>query len=256
MKKALGYIGKYVAGLVIANVVMIPLFFLTNVGNFFFGGHLVGSLVVLAGVFLLGIKLKRLTINDLHIGLNSERAVKWLATFAGFFLLGFGVSILSSYFPLVNPAMDESMDQLLSQPFWMRATLFLLIAPLMEEIYFRRLMADALRGLKTPGAVLIITALVFAGLHPAPLAVLPLGIFLGLLTEREKRLVLPVLAHFVLNAFALFVPRFELDDLWILPLSALFITLGTVLIIIFLPKPLSPAEPELADSVAEAVSSP
>ena len=81
------------------------------------------------------------------------------------------------------------------------------LAPLVEEMYFRGRLLDALASRLGPGWSGAITSLAFAGTHGVP-AFLPayLVFAFALLTLRRRTggLAAPILAHMINNAFALF----------------------------------------------------
>jgi membrane protease YdiL (CAAX protease family) len=76
-----------------------------------------------------------------------------------------------------------------------------------EELVFRGVLQRSLAARLRPWSAVLITALVFAALHTVwrlPPA-LVLGVFLGFLYWRTQSLVLPMVAHFTINAASILV---------------------------------------------------
>ena len=84
-----------------------------------------------------------------------------------------------------------------------------LIAPLGEELFFRRLLYATLRRRIAMWPALLVSSSVFAATHlTAALTVLPVGLLLGWAYERTGRLQPCVLLHCLVNAFAAWLQVF------------------------------------------------
>jgi membrane protease YdiL (CAAX protease family) len=75
-----------------------------------------------------------------------------------------------------------------------------------EEILFRGVLQRSLEQVRSPRRAIVITACIFGILHLNPILVVPLiviGVYLGFLAWYTQSLALPVVAHFLNNAFAI-----------------------------------------------------
>jgi membrane protease YdiL (CAAX protease family) len=75
-----------------------------------------------------------------------------------------------------------------------------------EEILFRGVLQRSLEQVRTPRRAIVITACIFGILHLNPILVVPLiviGVYLGFLAWYTQSLALPIVAHFLNNAFAI-----------------------------------------------------
>jgi len=87
------------------------------------------------------------------------------------------------------------------------AMLLLLVgAPLGEELFFRGLLVNLLRERLRAAPAVLLAALLFALLHFYTLQFVPVlvsGVLLGLLYVRTGSIIVPIAAHFAVNALAL-----------------------------------------------------
>lgn len=98
---------------------------------------------------------------------------------------------------------------------------FLLLAPLVEELFFRGLIQSLFSPLliykfRIKGIVIsvpvVITTILFTAVHfsysiIALIFILSIGVLCGYLREKYDSIVPGVFAHFIFNFFAVFVPR-------------------------------------------------
>jgi len=98
--------------------------------------------------------------------------------------------------PLLLSSKDSSTPLLI-------ALLATVIAPLIEEIMFRGALYSGLRGYMNAPISIVLSALLFASIHPqGAIGMLPLtfiGIFLAFLREWRGSLVTPIIAHACVN---------------------------------------------------------
>lgn len=95
-----------------------------------------------------------------------------------------------------------------SKPLVVTGAIILLIfgAPLGEELFFRGLLVDLWKERLGTKKAVFLGALIFAGLHFYVLQFVPVlvsGIILGLLFTRSKNILIPVMAHSVVNGLIL-----------------------------------------------------
>lgn len=79
----------------------------------------------------------------------------------------------------------------------------IVIAPLVEEMFFRGFLYRGLRRWASPGGAAVISSVIFAGTHVIPLimpAIFVLGLVLSRLVERRDSLVPSIVAHAAFNA--------------------------------------------------------
>ncbi|HPT84051.1 MAG TPA: CPBP family intramembrane metalloprotease, partial [Limnochordia bacterium] len=84
--------------------------------------------------------------------------------------------------------------------------LLLVGAPLGEELFFRGLLVSLLRERLRAAPAVLLAALLFALLHFYTLQFVPVlvsGVLLGLLYVRTGSIIVPIAAHFAVNALAL-----------------------------------------------------
>lgn len=124
-----------------------------------------------------------------------------LAIVGGTLLLLVGTAIVSlaaralGLVPAEQPAL---LDAVRAVPAWQLYLAFGLLAPVGEELLFRRFMLTTLRRAFTPPSAQLATAVAFAALHgnlPAFPIYLFTGLVLGLAYERTGRLAAPIAIH-------------------------------------------------------------
>mgnify|MGYP005839866517 CR=1 FL=1 len=94
-----------------------------------------------------------------------------------------------------------------------------LIPAIAEEFMFRGLIQRSIEKSFAPVSSVIITGIIFGAYHLNPFSFIPLviiGIYLGYILIRSGSIWVPVVAHFVNNAFACLELHFKLDDDYIL----------------------------------------
>jgi membrane protease YdiL (CAAX protease family) len=117
-------------------------------------------------------------------------------------------SITTRFVPDLNSTAGEAADQLTKEGNRLTVLAFsfvvMVLAPIVEELFFRGLFFAALRkrGISTVLTV-IITGVVFAGFHFEPVrffVLLPTGIILGLVRAKTGSTAASMVAHGVVNA--------------------------------------------------------
>ncbi|WP_437185438.1 CPBP family intramembrane glutamic endopeptidase [Planctomicrobium sp. SH668] len=79
------------------------------------------------------------------------------------------------------------------------------LAPLKEELMFRVLLQTSLEKLMNPAAAILLTAVVFAGVHgfPDAIGLLPLSLVLGVIYYTSRSYLAVVVVHALFNAYNL-----------------------------------------------------
>lgn len=142
-------------------------------------------------------------ITNLKIGLRSYAAffpVLILAT-AGAYYLNRRLGVEPSPQPLVSRLLEERGFAV----FWL-GLIAVLLAPLVEEIFFRGIFYPALKNRIKLGGAMLVSALVFSLIHLEPagfISIFALGILLAWSYEKSGRLMVPIVIHAVHNALVL-----------------------------------------------------
>ncbi len=122
---------------------------------------------------------------------------------------GLGTALLAGIYTealrgVVPRELLESMVVFDSSCDWVVLYLWIAVAPaIMEELLFRGVMMGAYRGVMGPGLALMVTSLMFMGLHAMPIVfpvLLVVGLVLGYLRLRSGSVYPCILLHFVHNA--------------------------------------------------------
>lgn len=116
-----------------------------------------------------------------------------------------------SFFP--PSEVEIEFAKLMDGHAWYVLVLSLLIAPIFEELVFRKYALTLLTKSFSPASSILISALVFGAYHLTLRQFLfgtMLGILFGLVYYRTGRIALTMLFHFVFNAFGLVVEGFSM----------------------------------------------
>ncbi|WP_348699246.1 type II CAAX endopeptidase family protein [Duganella fentianensis] len=140
------------------------------------------------------------------------RGIRWAATFKAVLpatLLAIAAGLLSIYVirhTAYAPMLGLKIDGSATLKYWLLG-LAVVAAPLCEEFIFRGLIFGGLRRTLTPLLSALVSAAVFAAVHP-PLSMLPVFV-LGLCTawayQRSHTLLAPMLVHALYNAVVITV---------------------------------------------------
>ena len=98
-------------------------------------------------------------------------------------------------------------DALAASGFWVQALCAAVIVPIAEEVVFRGLSHNFLKGSFPPAAALLCQAVIFAGFHGTALQmvyVFPAALALGAVYAWQGTLRAPILLHMAFNAVSLF----------------------------------------------------
>jgi hypothetical protein len=85
---------------------------------------------------------------------------------------------------------------------WMLFGLVTIAAPFFEELFFRGVLLNSFRARWGPLAAILVSAGVFAGIHPLPVQFLPifaLGTVFGVLAYERGSLLPSIVAHAIQN---------------------------------------------------------
>lgn len=103
-----------------------------------------------------------------------------------------------------------------AEPYLLTVLFILVIAPVTEEILYRGLLQGALNRVFPVEVSISVSTAVFALAHPRPrdmILAVAIGLLAGVLREVSGTMVMPILAHIVMNAASLFVPAAAVSDL-------------------------------------------
>ncbi len=158
-----------------------------------------------------------------NAGRDVLKAFKYLAGYAGVLLAMGGVLLAGYYFlgdrlaevmkpvSAANASQDLSVETLSGSSF--RFLLLLLsscvVAPVVEELFFRRIIFTTLRLKRGFWFSAFWSGLLFAVFHGgAALVTLPVGIYLAWVYERERRLPVNIFLHGMVNFLAVLYKTF------------------------------------------------
>jgi len=161
-------------------------------------------------VFLSGVLLMLLLIRLLGGSLSHN--LNWQACAATWYVWAMGLALAywladHWFFTWLDPA-QQALDQLnwqqANQSYHFSSVLLgtVLLAPLFEELFFRGVLFNALRVHLPAGWVVIVTALLFAAIHPSwplILSVLLAGLLYGTLRHLSGSVLPALLAHLTHN---------------------------------------------------------
>ena len=131
------------------------------------------------------------------------RSTIWIAVVATFLILLCEVNVLLEMLNIPDWLPQETMEQWYSDPLFIITAV--LIAPIAEELVFRKGMIDALqhsRYARVRGLAVLISALLFGAIHLNPiqsLGAFAFGLFFGWVYVRTRSLLLPILCHILNN---------------------------------------------------------
>ena len=126
---------------------------------------------------------------------------QWVTRLLADILGGSGASMLDAYL--------GSMD------LWSVALFAVILAPIMEELAFRKLLLDRMRTIDRPGAILF-SALAFGVFHGNPgqfFYAFGVGILFGCIYTRTGRVIYTILLHILVNAIGSLVPLLLMQDI-------------------------------------------
>ena len=119
---------------------------------------------------------------------------------------------LMCFYKNLEKTIEDTYLQILGGSGWLQAMRALLIGALIpalsEESLFRGFYQRSLEEEMKPLKAIFITGIIFAIIHTNPIGIVPLiviGIYLGIIAYSTQSLLLPMLIHFLLNAFTIFV---------------------------------------------------
>jgi membrane protease YdiL (CAAX protease family) len=129
-------------------------------------------------------------------------------------LISFAVGIVALLLEVVleqTLEMPEKLKVIRNAPNSLALILFLIagftIAPVVEEIFFRAFLYNALKSRMNVSLAVVLQALVFSAVHMYPFyystLIFLVGVALALVYERRKNLLSPVLVHGLINSVAL-----------------------------------------------------
>jgi len=121
--------------------------------------------------------------------------------------LGFAVSLLPFSEEIIRG--HEELMNYSTTPFLVQVLYTVILAPIIEEIFFRGIGHDRLARAVPPVLAAIISSAAFAVIHMEPLAILAAfvsGLILSLLYNRYKTVIVPIAFHMGFNIFAYIVP--------------------------------------------------
>jgi uncharacterized protein len=135
----------------------------------------------------------------------------------GFFVVNVGISLIVQIgaglvgveLPEPQPELREAAADAAMLPWLILSAI--IVAPLAEELYFRGMVHQALRGPLGRWGAIVLSAVIFAAAHVLAeptwaggalvfALILPLGVLLGWVFERRGTLVTPIVIHAVFNA--------------------------------------------------------
>lgn len=125
-------------------------------------------------------------------------AVVWGIGIEGYFFL---IRALGVQFVQFWPDFDSA-----GWPWWSVFLIVCLVPGVFEEVAFRGLIYDGLRPILGPRDALVVQAMAFAVLHLAPLIFVShflIGLGLGMLRDRSRGLLVPMLAHTAWNSYVI-----------------------------------------------------
>jgi membrane protease YdiL (CAAX protease family) len=121
-------------------------------------------------------------------------------------------SSLIGFYKNLEKTIEDTYLQILGGSGWLQAMRALLIGALIpalsEESLFRGFYQRSLEEEMKPLKAIFITGIIFAIIHTNPIGIVPLiviGLYLGIIAYSTQSLLLPILIHFLLNAFSVFV---------------------------------------------------
>jgi membrane protease YdiL (CAAX protease family) len=125
-------------------------------------------------------------------------AVVWGMGIEGYFFL---IRALGVQFVQFWPDFDSA-----GWPWWSVFLIVCVVPGVFEEVAFRGLVYDGLRPILGPRDALVVQAMAFAVLHLAPLIFVShffIGLGLGMLRDRSRGLLVPMLAHTAWNSYVI-----------------------------------------------------
>lgn len=125
-------------------------------------------------------------------------AVGWGLAIEGYF---FSIRALGVQFVQFWPDFDAA-----GWPWWTVFMIVCVVPGVFEEIAFRGLIYDGLKPILGPRDALLVQAMAFAVLHLAPLIFVShflIGLGLGLLRDRTRGLLVPMVAHTAWNSYVI-----------------------------------------------------
>ncbi len=160
-----------------------------------------------------------------------------LGIFGG--LAGNFIVILSGLIQLFPDVYEEMAEIQYSGPVWIQFLSMGLAAPIMEEVLFRGLIFRRLRTYCKFPVALIVSSLIFGLCHGNILQffyAFLLGLLMGLLYERFRTLLAPIVFHAAANLFSVAVTNYTIINIIISsnPLLSVVLSFGMVVIIIYL----------------------